>query len=345
MKGMLRNKVSKKRSNLKGGSVAALLISGIIVCIPTTSLGADEQNSAVQEVSLQEKELEQIHHRLLKAEQAIEEKLRHSHTTQPVALAKPVVEKTERVVSAASEPQSHTSAVIVLEGNNKRELRGASSIPESEPASINVTKSIANEMDALQTKNAVLRSELQSEKENQEQLRDVHQSQGTELKTAHTTISSLRKEIQSLEDKLLMAEAEVERLSSIIQEQQPSRATRSFPAATARFELPSPEEEMPAHRELLTPPQEELTTPSMPIATVAVEKANLRTGPGLNNSPLMAVSKGTRLVIEERIGEWYRIVAPTGERAWISSEVVLFGKDGDSAPTRTLRIQGIRNSM
>jgi len=83
----------------------------------------------------------------------------------------------------------------------------------------------------------------------------------------------------------------------------------------------------------------------MPVATVTVEKAHLRTGPSKDNSPLMTVLRGTRLAIETRKGSWYRVISPTGVRAWISSDVVSFGSTPDSGPTRTIRIRGFDSSL
>jgi len=62
----------------------------------------------------------------------------------------------------------------------------------------------------------------------------------------------------------------------------------------------------------------------LPVATVVVEKANLRTGPGTDNSSLMSVSRGTRLVVETRNGSWYRVFAPNGTRAWVTGDVLSF---------------------
>ena len=63
----------------------------------------------------------------------------------------------------------------------------------------------------------------------------------------------------------------------------------------------------------------------------------------MNDSPLMTVSKGTRLVVEKRIKDWYRIISPNGTRAWVNSDVVAFGPDSQSSPSRTIKIQGYRS--
>jgi len=54
----------------------------------------------------------------------------------------------------------------------------------------------------------------------------------------------------------------------------------------------------------------------------------------------MTIPRGSRLAVEVRQGEWYRVFAPTGERAWIQSGLVRFGdgaasmNDGSSVKVR-----------
>jgi SH3-like domain-containing protein len=78
----------------------------------------------------------------------------------------------------------------------------------------------------------------------------------------------------------------------------------------------------------------------MEVATISVEKADLRLGPGKNNSALMTLPRGSRLAVEARSGEWYRVFAPNGQRAWIHSSLVRFGdgsaslNDGSSVTVR-----------
>lgn len=64
------------------------------------------------------------------------------------------------------------------------------------------------------------------------------------------------------------------------------------------------------------------------IVQVTVPKAVLRSGPGVENSAVMTVTKGSRLTVEERRGSWYRVVSPNGGRAFISSDVVDIFDDG-----------------
>lgn len=74
---------------------------------------------------------------------------------------------------------------------------------------------------------------------------------------------------------------------------------------------------------LVSPPSPAQPEPQdLQVVEVTVSKANLRVGPGLENSPLMTVAQGTRLVVEIEESGWYRVVAPNGERVWVSSKVV-----------------------
>lgn len=63
---------------------------------------------------------------------------------------------------------------------------------------------------------------------------------------------------------------------------------------------------------------------------VTVPKANLRAGPGLNTSAVMAVSRGTELLVDTVEGPWLRVFAPNGERLWVAREIVEVAKDIDS---------------
>ncbi len=65
------------------------------------------------------------------------------------------------------------------------------------------------------------------------------------------------------------------------------------------------------------------------IVEVVGSKVSLRVGPGTNHSSLMDVQKGTRLTVEAKEGDWLRVNAPTGGRAYIDSNYVRsFDKNG-----------------
>lgn len=62
---------------------------------------------------------------------------------------------------------------------------------------------------------------------------------------------------------------------------------------------------------------------NLQVVTVSVPKANLRLGPGTEHGILMALSEGVRLLVEQSEGSWLRVIAPSGERAWVSQTVVV----------------------
>jgi hypothetical protein len=61
------------------------------------------------------------------------------------------------------------------------------------------------------------------------------------------------------------------------------------------------------------------------VLTVRVmeDKVNIRTGPGEEHGPLMTVQRGTELIVEDKKGDWYRVVTPTDTRGYIRTDVVV----------------------
>ena len=78
-------------------------------------------------------------------------------------------------------------------------------------------------------------------------------------------------------------------------------------------------------RNIIVPPTR--TQPLAPssevlVAEVTKPKVNLRTGPGTEHSALMQVKQGARLTVESKQGDWYRVLTPTGSRAYVRSDVI-----------------------
>ncbi len=204
-------------------------------------------------------------------------------------------------------------------------VRTEPSPQEPSAAQIAETASV-NQMKTLRSSNAELRRQLEA---TQRRLRDS------------TT------ELNESRNRLIIAETEVERLSNVLEQRNRSTLARVAPevaqseAARRQYQVPLAVANAPQRPEPTRVKHAEPVKSDMLIGTISVEKAHLRSGPGKNNSPLMSVSNGTRLVIETRQGSWYRVITPTGTRAWVASEVLSFGGDTSSSPTRTLNIQGI----
>jgi uncharacterized protein YgiM (DUF1202 family) len=171
----------------------------------------------------------------------------------------------------------------------------------------------------------------------------------SDLTAKEAEAEELREALKRAKRSLVTAELEVERLSAILRDRNTAVISRSLgkelpPAAPARpVAVARPVQAAPRLR---APAAAQPSQPEdMPIATVVAKVAHLRSGPGTNNSPLMSVERGARLTVEEHVEGWYRVVAPTGKRAWIESSLVRFGKDSLSGPTATVRIEGYRSEL
>jgi len=173
------------------------------------------------------------------------------------------------------------------------------------------------------------------------QLKTSNGSLDGKLSKAEKRLKKIKAELESTRNRLIIAESEVERLNQLLEirnKNSLARVSGQRLNSSLRASLGSEPAKSAAKK---ASPK----TSDMLIATVTARKANLRTGPGPNHSPLMTVAKGTRLAVETRRGSWYRIIAPTGVRAWISSDIVAFGKKADSSPTRTVSVKGYDQSI
>ena len=161
------------------------------------------------------------------------------------------------------------------------------------------------------------------------------------LQSAEQKNALLSKQLSEARSRLLVAETEVERLSSIIENRTSVRTTRAPNAPATRAAAPAVA--APAAQRQ-APAVTSQRDSDMPFVTVMVDKANLRLGPNTSDSPVMTVSRGTRLTVETRQGPWFRVYAPNGNRLWVSADVVAFGKDAMSSPSETVRIRAVGGS-
>lgn len=58
------------------------------------------------------------------------------------------------------------------------------------------------------------------------------------------------------------------------------------------------------------------------IATVTVERANLRSGPSMDAAQTLNVPRGARLMVVGALGDWVQVLSPSGDVAWVSKDVV-----------------------
>lgn len=163
------------------------------------------------------------------------------------------------------------------------------------------------------------------------------------LTASEGRIQDLEHQLSEAKSQLAAAELEITRLSTVVQNN--SRARLNLPLAstsnvsqTSKASAIVPSSQLQPAPRVAEKVSDGLT--DLQVAVIAVDKADLRLGPGKNHSALMTLRKGSRLAIEARQGEWYRVFAPNGQRAWIHSSLVRFGdgaasmNDGSSVRTR-----------
>lgn len=168
-----------------------------------------------------------------------------------------------------------------------------------------------------------------------------------ELEASHKRIADLERELEEVRGQLTMAETELSRLATISEAR--TRASLGRAALPPTAVQPSGAAAPVVARARIESPAIEPTPASsadLTIATVDVEKAELRLGPGKNHSSLMTVAKGSRLAVEARQGEWLRVFAPNGQRAWVQSKLVTFGSKGSAkSVSTTVRVHGYSSSL
>jgi hypothetical protein len=167
-------------------------------------------------------------------------------------------------------------------------------------------------------------------------LEEANKSVSAELESATQRIALLEQQLDESRSQLSMAETEVSRLSGVLDSKaRASLGKYNVPIPAAPKSVPGNRavaaRQIPGH---LNAPAVDVRPPAadadLQVATISVDKADLRLGPGRNHSPLMTLGRGSRLMVEARQGEWYRVFAPNGERAWVAASLVTFG-DGASS--------------
>ncbi len=307
-----------------------------------TSAVADERSNEelTSGYTIKEQELEERRARLLAQETKLLEELHREGAPRRVA-PQPIPERIIDNESEVSAPRGAEEEELVPFSTNESD--------QGEPIPVrSVTKAAPPVKTAPPSRSPRVISSLedvQAAKVKEERKNSANfESQMQSLKLRSQQLS---RELQEAKDRLMIAETEVERLSRLLREKNSATLDKyaAAPTVTARH--------APPRAEVVNPPPQVNVVKSAPrsvedeplIATVMAEKANLRIGPSKDNSPSMTVSRGTRLVVEKRVGEWYRIITPAGTRAWIASEVVAFGETSQSSPSRTVKIRGYDSSI
>ena len=225
------------------------------------------------------------------------------------------------------------SRLLAAEAKLKKELTS------SEPAI--ESNSVKNVIASTTPSKAKQTTSIRTESTDHSALKSEIAALQRKVKALESERNSLLKEVNGSRNRLLVAETEVERLQGIIDNKSRNIMTPiSLTAPAVNKSEVKPVAVAEPENPLMSVAQEQKATADMPIVTITARKANLRIGPRETDSPLMEVAYGTRLVVETRIGEWYRVIAPTGVRAWVSAKVVAFGDTASTGPTRVAKIAG-----
>ena len=143
--------------------------------------------------------------------------------------------------------------------------------------------------------------------------------------------SELSSELDKTRARLMTAETEVDRLSALLEGQDRRSAERFSPGvarAPQRSNNTRDSSQISSGAASIAPanaPQVGLGG-ELSIVTVAVEKAVARTAASRDSSPLMALNRGTKLIVESRSGEWLRVLTPAGVRVWVTADSVASGQ-------------------
>jgi len=192
------------------------------------------------------------------------------------------------------------------------------------------------ELQDLIKRHGAIKADLKRQTDSAAKFKKKSDDLSDQLGKAEAKIKSLEQELTEARNRLIISETEVERLSGLM-----VTTVRSSKSLAKLDSIPSGGTGAPRAAAVVQSrrPAEQQPAEEMPVATVVVEKANLRTGPGNEHSPLMSVTRGTRLLVEIRRGEWYRIISPSGTRAWVSADVVAFGSSAQASPTKTVKVK------
>lgn len=278
---------------------------------------------------------------------------RFLETARPIQ-AEPAVESPAEIVAARVVEQDRSSATVpsfeepVISPQPVKRTSTESS-GKSKVAAVRRAAMVSRDADTAEDQSVVelqelikqhgtIKADLKRQTDAAAKFKRKSEELTDQLTKNEAKIKSLEQELTEARNRLIIAETEVERLSGLM-----VTTVRSSKSLAKLDTLPNSggaAAVLPSRRPVESQPGEE-----MPVATVVVEKANLRTGPGNEHSPLMSVTRGTRLLVEIRRGGWYRVISPNGTRAWVSADVVAFGASAQASPSKTVKVKAFDPSL
>lgn len=270
-------------------------------CLLVATSSASAQNETIKNIaqldSIKNPVAEQV-----SAESALDAKLQ--------ALAEREKNLQERLI--APEESSNTPKTASL--SSKEVHAAASSVEDLKTEA----KDAPADKSTSQTKKIIEAKKEEGKKETVEE-----SSSQKELASAKMKIQSLLKELDETKSRLIISETEVERLASLLESRNVSQLEQMNVTTPqkARVDIKSIK---PLSAE--EPMIGERATKDIPIATVIAPAVSLKLGPSLQSSTLSQATEGMKLPVEGSQGGWYRVVSPSGARAWIPSQAVTLGK-------------------
>ncbi len=96
------------------------------------------------------------------------------------------------------------------------------------------------------------------------------------------------------------------------------------PSAPVRPEPPSAITPPPSESGPSAAPSPEPTSrerPATSVVFVAVQRANLRQSPDVKARILAVLTKGTKLTVQEKSAQWYRVRLDDGKEGWVAESV------------------------
>jgi uncharacterized protein YdcH (DUF465 family) len=212
------------------------------------------------------------------------------------ALKRKYEETQNRANSSTSDMQDVAKK---LSENEKNTIDLTSQLTKVENEFEEYKKNKEAELHELTLKNTKLYTELEDTKaELDDYIRQLENNQ-----KAASRLPALEKELLSLKNELLLRKTAEEIL---------------LPGSTARKE-PVPERSDAPKRERQAAASDKKIFSDVTVLEVTGNKVSLRVGPGTQHSPVMDVQKGTKLTVEAKENDWYRVLTSTGSRAFIHS--------------------------
>ncbi|MDZ4787226.1 MAG: SH3 domain-containing protein [bacterium] len=294
-------------------------------------------NNQDDSFAIEQEEFDKMRAQLLKAEKEIINKAVTSETTTENVAESEILqeETTTEIPKDTSESISATLNQEII--NETLNESGDASLSETQQELAKEAVSTTDQnLESLKTEYEITLAKLaakQKEIAKAEKDRIAAQSNN---QSSQSRIIGLQKELEQVKNKLLISEAEVERLSSMVGSG-PKHArltTKSNQLVYSTSEDRSPSKNIDTRKKSLND-----SSSGLPVLTVIVDKTFLRTGPGKDNSSLMEVQSGTRMNVEDRQGQWFRVKTDNGTRAWIAAEAVAFGSSPESSPSQTVKIK------